>query len=839
MLISLSISSVTTILLTTSQKIKEDHTYLTKQQLQFFSNNIFNELRVKMNQNDIEGLHNVLQKAKTVENVADVRIVKSKKLIEFQKLQEKFTTEKGILGVFYSKLPLVQEETIDSKSYVKLITPIIATNECLVCHTNQNSGDVVAVMEAVFLIDSYDKHAKEIVWNIVYNSLFFGFLTIIILLIIIKRATEPITGLKHGFRRLLDSNEYGNSVKLQIRTEDEIGDVANLFNQYIDKLNSEFKKNTERFAQSIMDTQSDLVVTLDANRNISNVNKAFLDFFDVEDLNQFRAQYGEHIAMTFKKTDSKDFISEYVDGVLWETYIQKNKHKTYKVILQNKEKEATFTVSSNSILFDEEVFTTSVFTNIEELETIRKEIEKSHKELRTLFDNANEGFLYFDREMVIGSEYSFKAKEIFGVDIHHKHITDLLFQDEEEKLFIKETLVGILDETLERQAILISLLKDEFFINKRFIKVQYKVIGHDVFMLILSDITQNKYLNEKIKEEQQVYKMVITIMTFFEQFSEVKNDYQRFVNEIEKFKSLEKLSDLRREIHTFKGLFAQFELIHSVKKLHFLENTIDYCLKIKELDDDILYLSSKLLYTWLEIDLGVMNHILKQDIFAKPNTLKIEKKRIEHIYNNIEKYENIELLKHDIKQLTYRNIKDSFYAYGQLITTLSQRFEKSMHELVLHGEDIYLSSRYKPFLNALVHIFRNSLDHGIEVEEERAFLGKDPKGTISCDISVVNNRLEINYKDDGRGIDIDQIKSKVLEKQLLSEEILNSLDEEKVLMLIFIDSFSTKEIVTDISGRGVGLSSLQNEVEKLEGSIKITNHPKEGVEFLFILPIID
>jgi two-component system, chemotaxis family, sensor kinase CheA len=535
----------------------------------------------------------------------------------------------------------------------------------------------------------------------------------------------------------------------------------------------------------------------------------------------------------------KGFISEYVDGVLWESYIQKNKHKTHKVILQNKEKEATFTVSTNSILFEEEVFTTSVFTNIDELEIIRKEIERSHKELRVLFDNANEGFLYFDREMVIGSEYSLKAKEIFGLDIAHKYITDLLFQDEEEKLFIQETLVGILDETLERQAILISLLKDEFFINKRFIKVQYKVLSRNAFMLILSDITQNKYLNEKIKEEQQVYKMVITIMTFFEQFSEVKNDYQRFTNEIETFKSLEKLTDLRREVHTFKGLFAQFELLNIVKKLHSLENTIDYCLKIQELDDDIVYLSSKLLFSWLEVDLGVINHILKQDIFAKPNTLKIEKKRIENIYNNIEKYENLELLKQDIKQLTYRNIKDTFYAYGKLVTTLSQRFEKPMHELILDCEDIYLSGRYKPFLNALVHIFRNSLDHGIEVEEERIFLGKDPQGTISCDIKVVENNLEINYKDDGRGLDINQIKSKIVEKQLLSEEILTNLDEEEILMLIFMDSFSTKEVVTDISGRGVGLSSLQSEVKKLDGSLKITNHPTKGVEFLFTLPIVD
>lgn len=838
MLISLTISSIT-ILLTTSQKIKDDHTYFTKQQLQFFSNNIFNELRVKMNENDIEGLHNVIQKAKTIENVSDVSIIKSEKLIEFQKSKENFTKEKDILNVFYSKVAFIKEDTIDNKSYVTLITPMIATNECLTCHKNQNIGDVVAIMKAVFLIDSYNQHAKDIIWNIIYNSLFFGILTIIILLIIIKRATEPINGLKYGFQRLLDSNEYGSSVKLKIRTEDEIGDVASLFNQYIDKLSIEFKASTERFAQSIMDTQSDLVVTLDEERNITNVNKAFLDFFEVENLDEFRLQYNEHLAYTFKKTDSKDFISEYIDGVLWEIYIRNNKNKIHKVILQNKKRESTFTVSTNSIVFDGKVFATSVFTNIDELEIIRKEIESGHKRFKILFDNANEGFLYFNKDMVIGSEYSLQAKEIFGFKIERRHITDLLFQDEEERAFIKDTLVGILDETKERQEILISLLKDEFLINGKFIKVQYKVIGKDVFMLILTDITQNKYLNEQIKDEQQVYKMVITVMTFFEQFTEVSNQYQEFITEIERFKSIEMLPDLRREIHTYKGLFAQLELLNIVKKLHSLENAIDYCLKIKELDDDIVYLSSKLLYGWFEVDLNVINKILKHNIFMKQNTLKIEKKRIENIYNNIEKYENMKMLKHDIEQLTYHNIKDSFYGYGQLIVTLAQRFEKPMHELVLDCEDIYLSNIYKPFLNTLVHVFRNSLDHGIEIAEERILVGKDPKGTISCDVRIVNHNLEIHYSDDGRGIDTNKVKSKILEKKLLTKEKLDTLDEEEILMLIFIDSLSTKEIVTDISGRGVGLASLKEEVDKLQGSIKVINHPAKGVEFLFVLPMID
>lgn len=838
MLISLAISSLT-ILTTTSKKISEEYLELTKHHLSLFNNNIFTELRMKMSEGKTSELKEIIEKAKRLENIADLRLVKSKKILEFSNSNEEFTKEKNIITVFDSKVESVTEEKVDNKSYIKLLTPIIATNECLKCHTNQQIGDVVAVMEVTFIVDDYNKHANDIIWNIIYTSLFFGILTIIVLLIIIQRATEPIQGLKHGFKRLLHSNTFNNNVKLLVRTNDEIGDVAILFNQYIDKLTSEFKQSTEKFAQSIMDTQSDLVVTFDENRNITNVNQAFLAFFDVKDLDEFVTQYDNNLSYVFKKTDLDGFISESMDGIFWENYVQNNKNKMHKVILQNKENEVVFTVSANSIVFNEKVFITSVFTNINELETIRKEMEANHTQLKILFDNANEGFLYFDREMVIGNEYSLKAKEIFGEEIANKFITNLLFADEEERVFIKDTLVGILGETVERQEILISLLKDEFLMNGKFIKVQYKVIGKDTFMLILTDITQNRYLNEKIKDEQQMYKMVITVIAFFELFTEIKDDYKGFTNEIEKYKTLEMLPNLRREIHTYKGLFAQLELLNIVKKLHALENTIDYSLKVKEIDDDIVYLSSKILYSWLEVDLDVIDTIFKPTIVTKPNVLKIEKERIEEIYNNLEKYEDIAILKKDIQKLTYSNIKESFSVYGQLVRTLSKRFEKPMYELILNSDDIYLSQNYKPFLNAFVHMFRNSLDHGIETEEERYIFKKDPKGSISCSVRVVDNHLQIHYSDDGRGINLNKIKSKILEKRLLTNEQLENCTEEEILMFIFQDSFSTKEIVTDISGRGVGLASLKGEIERLGGSIKIINHPNDGVEFLFTLPIVD
>ncbi len=838
MLVSLIISSLT-ILITTSQKINEDYLQLTKQQLQLFSNNIFIELRAKMNDGDSKELQKVIEKAKTFQNVADLRIIKSQELIAFQKSNDIFTSEKSILSVFHSKLSILKEEKINDKNYVKFITPIIASDECLVCHKNQKNGDVVSVMEVVFSIDSFKKHSNEIVWNIVYSSLFFGILTIFVLLIIINRATEPIQGLKHGFQRLLDSDESRNNIKLKVRTQDEIGDVAFLFNKYMDKLTLEFKKSTEKFAQNIMDTQTDLVVTFNEDRIITNVNKAFLAFFGVENLNDFITKYDEHLSFVFKNIDSKDFISEYVEGILWEEYIQNNKNKIHKVILQNEEKEVVFAVSANSIVFDNKIYTTSVFTNIDELEIVRNEIEKSHNQLKTLFDNANEGFLYFDRNMIIGDQYSFKAKEILGTTPQQKNITELLFEDKEERSFVQDTLIGILDETLERQEILISLLRDEFLIHGKFIKVEYKVIGKNTFMLILNDITQNKYLNEMIKDEQQVYKMVITVITFLEQFTEVKNDYEKFIQGIGKYKDLKMLSEFRREIHTYKGLFAQFALINITKKLHSLENQIDYSFKTNCLEEEIKELSVNILYSWIEFDLNLINQILKQNIFAKSNVLKIDKYRIENIYKNIDTYDNREILKKEIMKLTYHNIKDTFFAYGQLVRTLSEKFNKPMNDLVINCENIYLSDVYKPFLNSLTHIFRNSLDHGIESQEERYFIGKDLNGTIICEIAIEGKYLKIKYTDDGKGIDIDLVKAKAIEKNFLTQEQLNRLSADEVLMLIFEDSFSTKEVVTDISGRGVGMSSLKTQVELLHGDIKIINHPNEGVEFLFSLPMVD
>jgi len=160
-----------------------------------------------------------------------------------------------------------------------------------------------------------------------------------------------------------------------------------------------------------------------------------------------------------------------------------------------------------------------------------------------------------------------------------------------------------------------------------------------------------------------------------------------------------------------------------------------------------------------------------------------------------------------------------------------------MYPLLLESQDIYLSDKYVPFLNTLVHIFRNSMDHGIENENERYEHGKDEKGTIICDIKKIDNNLKIDIQDDGKGIDIHRIKSIALDKNLYTEEVLKLKSDEEIVYIIFEDAFSTNNNITDISGRGVGLASILSELNKLNGSIKVENKFGHGIQFKFTIPL--
>lgn len=155
-------------------------------------------------------------------------------------------------------------------------------------------------------------------------------------------------------------------------------------------------------------------------------------------------------------------------------------------------------------------------------------------------------------------------------------------------------------------------------------------------------------------------------------------------------------------------------------------------------------------------------------------------------------------------------------------------FEISADEVNLSGEKL------KIIFDALLHLVRNAVDHAVETAERREFKGKNAKAILKIGLNVEENHLILTVEDDGRGIDLEKIRAKALEKNLISAE--NELSEDELLDLIFLPEFSTAEKLTEISGRGVGLDAVKNAVENAGGKIGIKSRKDAGTTFEISLP---
>jgi two-component system chemotaxis sensor kinase CheA len=155
----------------------------------------------------------------------------------------------------------------------------------------------------------------------------------------------------------------------------------------------------------------------------------------------------------------------------------------------------------------------------------------------------------------------------------------------------------------------------------------------------------------------------------------------------------------------------------------------------------------------------------------------------------------------------------------------------------LAGEEVEVDRAVLDHLDdALLHLVRNAIDHGIESEAERAAAGKDPVGTLRVTASRVAGRLHLRLEEDGRGIDVEKVRRRAVERGLLVALVAEDLPAERILEFIFEPGVSTKDEVTDISGRGVGMDAVKRQVEALGGAIAVESRSGQGTAFVLDLP---
>jgi two-component system chemotaxis sensor kinase CheA len=178
-----------------------------------------------------------------------------------------------------------------------------------------------------------------------------------------------------------------------------------------------------------------------------------------------------------------------------------------------------------------------------------------------------------------------------------------------------------------------------------------------------------------------------------------------------------------------------------------------------------------------------------------------------------------------------------FNRYPRLVRDLARETNKQI-SLVIRGEDTELDKTLIEEINdPLVHLIRNSVDHGIESPELREEIGKEPTGTITLSAEQEGNQIIITIEDDGGGIDPEIIKEKAISKGLISREKTKEMSKQDIYNLIFLPGFSTAEVVTNVSGRGVGMDVVKTNVAKLRGIISIESSVGKGTKIIVKLPL--
>lgn len=177
----------------------------------------------------------------------------------------------------------------------------------------------------------------------------------------------------------------------------------------------------------------------------------------------------------------------------------------------------------------------------------------------------------------------------------------------------------------------------------------------------------------------------------------------------------------------------------------------------------------------------------------------------------------------------------TFGKYHRLVRDLAKELKKEV-ELEIEGADTELDKTVLDQLgDPLVHLLRNSLDHGLETPEEREKRGKSRKGRICLTASHCGDRVVIGISDDGRGLDTERIRNKAVERGVISAEV--RLGDEEIQQLIFAPGFSTAQQVTGISGRGVGMDVVKKKIELLGGEVKLESVFGRGTTILLSLPL--
>lgn len=494
------------------------------------------------------------------------------------------------------------------------------------------------------------------------------------------------------------------------------------------------------------------------------------------------------------------------------------------------------------------------YNSIREDITGKVKAKELNRKVTILLRHATDGYLLFNEKMLIEQGYSHICSEIFKKHyLQNEDIAEILFNinDFDNKSILRNGVKAIFaTENKEKKEIFLSLLPTDSFINDKYLKISYKIVDAQHIMVIINDITEQIHLQNQLELQYAHQKMIIQIISNIDDFLELRFSFFKFIEKIFTLDDSnyivldDDIKYILRELHTFKGLFAQMFLYNTPSAIHNLESKIIKIAKISP--KQIVISESENIKQKFNDDLEIINQTLGKNYFNEYlklhneskllNDFKIQLKEI--ILNPVNTSFKLQSIVAQMNLLSYVSIYEVLEKQVPYVSYLGELLDKPVNKLKIYGDrKLMIPSGFKNFFKNLLHIYKNAVDHGIADTETRALNEDYNFLNITCKYYYKKQHLFLKIYDTGMGIDTQKIVKKAIEKRFLTFDESEKLSEDEKVLLVFQDGLSTKDVANEISGRGVGMSALKQSCEDLGGEITIINKPHQGVAYLFKIPM--
>lgn len=493
------------------------------------------------------------------------------------------------------------------------------------------------------------------------------------------------------------------------------------------------------------------------------------------------------------------------------------------------------------------------------VETKTTELQDTNIYVKSLLESITQGYFIIDLEGKVVDFFTKSCLDLFEMDMKGSDFISILRyqgnQEEEDavRTWIDSVYQGKLDfEALEKlgpQEVSFQAKDTDGNDYTKYIGFSYSTINDefgDVLKIVVlaSDITKIKDAQLHANKKDSEVEMVIKILSSRKGFVNFLESSKYMINELKKEAAKNNIDKekITLSLATMAANFASF----SILPLN------ELCLKIaKDIEEKANQLEFR--QDWEEFLMPRFEKLMEEfhqfcslasrivgfDVTKSTTYQRISSDRLEDFAKMIKKKGDLKMYSQFRYDFIYSPLSAHFRSYYDLVFEIADQLGKKVHPLKFTNPSIRINEmEYRDFLTSLVHLFRNIMDHEIEMPIDRKRLNKDEQGLITIDSRLIERKdkpvFRLSITDDGRGVDPKLIRDNIIKKQLNIPH--EDISDEDLIYVIFSPEYSSRDVSTGLTGRGFGLSAIRDEVSKLGGEIEIKTKILKGTSFIFYLP---